>query len=106
MRVPALLICFASLVCADEAYQKPPREIVDVLNAPATPRAVVSPAHTHVLLAEPLRYPPIADLAQPMLRLAGVRINPKNNGPHRGIVYKSLALKPLDGPEVKIQLPA
>jgi len=107
MRLQALLFCFACLAVADEAYQKPSKDIVDVLSAPATPRAFVSPSRNHVLLAEPLRYPPIADLAQPMLRLAGVRINPKNNGPHRGTVYTSLFLKRLgDGADVKIQLPA
>src|SRR5215470_17798703 len=107
MRVLSLLVCFAALASADEAYRKPPREVLDVLSAPATPRAALSPTHTHVLLAEPLRYPPIADLAQPMLRLAGVRINPKNNGPHRGIVYRNLALKSLEGgAEIRIQLPA
>jgi hypothetical protein len=107
MRLAALVIPLAFLAHADEPYQKPPKAIVDVLSAPAAPRAVVNPTHTHVLLAEPLRYPPIADLAQPMLRLAGVRINPKNNGPHRGVVYKSLSLKPVEGgSEARIQLPA
>lgn len=51
-----------------------------MLRAPATPIASVNPAKTQLLLLEPDRYPPIAELAQPMLRLAGLRINPRNNG--------------------------
>src|SRR5438309_1814053 len=74
---------FAALAAAEVTYQKPPRAVQEILDAPATPVLSVSPAHTHVILAEPLRYPPIADLAEPMLRLAGIRINPKTNGPHR-----------------------
>ena len=68
---PLLFLTAASLAGAVDVYQKPPKEVLDVLNAPATPRAFVSPAHTNVLLCEPLRYPAIADLSQPMLRLAG-----------------------------------
>src|SRR5271157_1657402 len=63
-------------------YEKPPQAILDVLNAPIAPLMNLSPARDVALLYTPLLYPPIADLAQPMLRLAGVRINPANNGPH------------------------
>lgn len=107
MRIRLLLICLAALLLADEPYQKPPQEILDVLNAPATPRAIVSPTHTHLLLVEPLRYPPIAVVGQPMLRLAGLRINPMNNGPHRANLDTSMVLVRIDdGAQVKIQLPA
>jgi dipeptidyl aminopeptidase/acylaminoacyl peptidase len=106
MRTTLLLASLAGLLLADEPYQKPPREIVDVLNAPSTPRAIVSPTRTHVLFAEPMRYPPIAVVAAPMLRLAGLRINPRNNGPHRGTLDTSLVLTRIDdGSAVKIQLP-
>lgn len=105
MRSLKLLLFAASLLCAETAYQKPPKEVLDVLNAPVTPRAFVSPAKTYVLLAEPLRYPPIADLSQPMLRLAGLRINPKTNGPHRGLVNTGLVLKAIDdGAEVRVDV--
>ncbi|HLG97456.1 MAG TPA: prolyl oligopeptidase family serine peptidase [Bryobacteraceae bacterium] len=108
VRTSLTLICFAALTTlADEPYQKPPREILEILNAPATPRAVVSPAHTHLLLTEPLRYPPIAVVGQPMLRLAGLRINPKNNGPHRANLDISMSLLRIDdGSQRKIDLPA
>jgi hypothetical protein len=73
---PLLLL---SIAVGDDVYRKPPREILAVLNAPTTPEAVVSPAGTEMLLIERILYPRISDLAQPMLRIAGVRINPKNN---------------------------
>ncbi len=40
-----------------------------------------------------MRYPPIAELAQPMLRLAGMRINPKTNGLHNATFNSSLTLR-------------
>ena len=107
MKTHIALVCAAVLAASDEVYKKPPQDVLEVLNAPATPRAIVSPAHTHVLLVEPLRYPPIADLAQPMLRLAGLRINPATNGPHRGFWNKSMTLlRVIDGTETRLQTPA
>ena len=82
MRRTLLSALFASLaLVAQTKYKQPPEAILKVLRAPATPISSVSPAKTHLLLLEPDRYPPIAELAQPMLRLAGLRINPRNNGP-------------------------
>jgi dipeptidyl aminopeptidase/acylaminoacyl peptidase len=63
-------------------YQKAPQPISDILNAPPTPLVQVSPNGKWLLAADRLAYPPISDLAQPMLRLAGLRINPATNGRH------------------------
>ena len=67
---------------AQGSYKKPPKEIMDVLDAPAIPGTSISPSRDKIALLTPNRYPPIADLAQPMLRLAGTRVNPTTNGPH------------------------
>jgi dipeptidyl aminopeptidase/acylaminoacyl peptidase len=92
---------------AQGAYQKPPKEIMDVLNAPAIPATSISPTRDRILIAEPLRYPPIAELAQPMLRLAGLRINPNNTAQHRTPYFVKLSLKTIaDGKETAVQLPA
>ncbi len=63
-------------------YQQAPQPIHDILNAAPTPLVLVSPKADYLLVADRLQYPPIADLAQPMLRLAGLRINPVTNGRH------------------------
>ena len=103
MRTSLLLASLAGLLLADEPYHKPSQEIVDVLNAPSTPRAIVSPTRTHVLFAEPMRYPPIAVVAAPMLRLAGLRINQRNNGPHRANLDISLVLTRIDEPPLLLR---
>ena len=79
---------------------------MDVLNAPVIPQSIVSPARDKILLLTPLRNPPIADLAQPMLRLAGLRINPLNNGLHRQSYSVKAVLKNVaDGKEIPVTLP-
>ena len=91
---------------AQQGYKKPPKEVLDILNAPVTPGASVSPTRDNILLTTGVRNPPLADLAQPMLRLAGRRINPATNSPHRYQYSVDLTLKRIaDGSEVKIDVP-
>jgi dipeptidyl aminopeptidase/acylaminoacyl peptidase len=63
-------------------YQKAPSPISEILSARPTPLVLVSPNGKWLLAADRLANPPISDLAQPMLRLAGLRINPATNGRH------------------------
>src|SRR5215207_2660944 len=88
------------------AYLLPPKVIVDMLDAPPPPSAEVSPARDVIALLERASMPTIAELSQPMHRLAGVRINPRTNAPHRGQRYRNLTLKVIaDGSERKVTLP-
>jgi hypothetical protein len=51
--------------------------------------------------------PSIEEVAQPMLRLAGLRINPRNNGPHgRGGCHRHHAADDLDGRRAHREVPA
>src|ERR1051326_2583401 len=81
-----VLLIAGSALPADEnsrpTYQKPPKVVSDVLESPPTPSVIVSPTRDRFLEAEGVRHPSIADLAAPMLRLAGLRINPATNGRH------------------------
>ncbi len=97
---------FTVATSAQQSYKAPPKAVTDVLNAPAIPATSVSPARDRIALLEPLRYPPISELAQPMLRLAGVRVNPNTNGQHRQAYSVSLRLKNIaDGKEMPVALP-
>ena len=101
-----MLLLLAGAAYAVDVYQKPPKEVLDVLNAPPTPTLLVSPAKDRVLLVTTLRYPPISDLSQPMLRIAGLRLNPKTNGPHHPTRHVAYTLKWIDtGKEIKIAVP-
>ena len=107
----AAFLLFVSAISAnaqtDVKYQLPPKAIVDLVDSRPTPMVDVSPKDKegrHWLLIEDISgLPPIADLAQPELRLAGLRFNPKTNGPSRGRYITALKLKMLpDGAEKSI----
>lgn len=88
-------------------YQQPPKAVADILNAPPTPSVSLGPKRERMLLLESSSYPSIAELAEPMLRLAGMRINPATNGPHRGGRFTGMRLKTIaTGRETRIALPA
>ena len=102
----ALVVVAAAALAQGGGYRKPPQAVLDVLNAPVPPVAFISPARDRAIVATATRYPPISDLAQPMLRLAGLRINPNTSAPHLLSYYVRLSLKRIDtGAETPIQLP-
>jgi dipeptidyl aminopeptidase/acylaminoacyl peptidase len=91
---------------AQTKYQLPPKVIADILDAAPQPTVVVSPSAQQLVLLQRASMPSIADLSQPMLRLAGARINPKTNGPQRPPTVIGLSLKRIaDGKTVTVVLP-
>jgi dipeptidyl aminopeptidase/acylaminoacyl peptidase len=81
-------------------YQKPPKAIVDIVDALPAPGVSLSPAgktgeKRWMLIEHFSGLPTIADLAQPELRLAGLRFNPKTDGPSRGRYDTSLEIQAL-----------
>jgi len=81
-RLSVLLLLFApvSVALAQEAYHTPPAIVQQILDAPRLPFLSASPDGAVLLLAQAEGMPTIADISQPMLRLAGLRINPATNG--------------------------
>src|ERR1041384_8032553 len=88
-------------------YLTPPKIIMDMLDATPTPAVLVSPDHQVIALLDRRSMPTIADLAEPIHRIAGARINPKTNGRQQrtgrvfAITLKSIA----DGAEKKVSVP-
>ena len=92
--VAATLLTASSVVAQETtAYLTPPQEIVDILDAPPIPRVVISPTGDTVALLSRPAMPSIAELSQPMLRLAGYRLNPRTNGPHTAAGITRITLK-------------
>jgi dipeptidyl aminopeptidase/acylaminoacyl peptidase len=94
-------------------YDKPPENILDVLHAPSPPTAYVNPTHDTILLVTWQEYPPMSRVATPFLRLAGVRVEPKNHSRHDtpggyGITPCAtdfVLARVAGGPEVRVALP-
>src|SRR5713101_10031026 len=109
MRRLALVLCLVSSAgsaAAQTTYRTPPQVVIDILDAPPLPTVTVSPDRQWLLLLEQRSMPTIAELARPMLRLAGSRINPRTMGPQlpggiTGLVLKRVA----DGTERRIKIP-
>src|SRR5208282_4352190 len=80
-------------------YQLPPKAIVDIVEALPTPGVELSPAGAAgkrwMLIEHFSGLPTVAELAQPELRLAGLRFNPRTDGPSRGRYDTSLQLQAL-----------
>ncbi|WP_460612999.1 S9 family peptidase [Hymenobacter seoulensis] len=101
----ALCVGASSLATAqDLPYQTPPKAIVTLAEAAPTPRISFASNGQWMLLMDVRDMPSIAEVSQPELRLAGLRINPRTNGPSRVAYASTLRLRKLpDGKELLIQ---
>jgi dipeptidyl aminopeptidase/acylaminoacyl peptidase len=83
LQLIALLIVTCTVLSpragAQPPYREPPAEIVNILDAAPLPWVSTSPVGDTLVLLERETLPPIRELAQPMLRLAGQRVNPATN---------------------------
>jgi dipeptidyl aminopeptidase/acylaminoacyl peptidase len=77
-------------------YQIPSPDLVRLADAPY-PSVVAAGPDDGLLLAEVPALLPIAEVAQPELKLAGLRLNPDNNAETRGYYLSSLSFLDLAG---------
>jgi dipeptidyl aminopeptidase/acylaminoacyl peptidase len=93
-RIPVTLLALvAPSLGAQEPYKQPPDIVRRIVDAPRLPSLAPSPDGKTLLLAHPTGLPTIADFAQPLLRLAGRRINPRTNGPYSVSGFRALTLR-------------
>ncbi|HEY3840558.1 MAG TPA: prolyl oligopeptidase family serine peptidase [Bryobacteraceae bacterium] len=105
--LPVVLLLFSPAAFPDEfPYHQPPREMLEVLNAAPTPAISLSPQRDAIIIEQPVRYPPISEVAQPMLRLAGIRIDSNTNGMHLAPTFSSFIVKQIaTGIETRVVVP-
>ncbi|MBI2834158.1 MAG: prolyl oligopeptidase family serine peptidase [Acidobacteria bacterium] len=87
---PGLLLLIGSLGAlptADSTYLVPPKAIIDIVDAPPPPARILSPTRDIVAILQRKTVPSISEMAEPMRRLAGARINPQTNAPRRNRDY-------------------
>ncbi len=80
-----------------DSYQLPPDEIIELVDAPVTPRVTLNPQRDKLLYIENRGLPNLEDLAVEELRLAGIRIDPLTNGPSRAGYSIGLSISDIDG---------
>jgi dipeptidyl aminopeptidase/acylaminoacyl peptidase len=84
LAVRLAVLCLAGLligpaVFAQEPYKLPPKEVIDIVDAPPTPMVSMSPAGDVMALIDRESMPSIAYISEPILRIAGMRITPALN---------------------------
>jgi len=78
-------------------YQMPPQALAAVVDAPATPTVQLDPTGQFILFLTRSENPTIEDLSAEMLRLAGLRIDPRINASSRPSYSVDLELMVLNG---------
>jgi len=92
--IPVLIGLTAGVLAQEQAtYMMPPEPIARLIDAPKTPSVSLNPDHTWMLLRERPGQPSIEEVAQPELRIGGLRINPRTNGESRGHYFNGLVFR-------------
>ena len=99
------VFCIVSLLWSgavaqvDIEYQKPAKEILELIDAPAVPSAAFDAKNENIVLLHRNQFKSIAELSEPELRLAGLRINPVTNIGSRTRYYSNISLMKVGEPE-------
>lgn len=91
----ALCVLWVSGTYAQTNYQLPPKEIMELADITSPPQTIVSKKNTYLLLLERPLYKTLEELAEPELRLAGLRLNPENFDMARTTFYTGITLQVL-----------
>ena len=89
----AVALAISPVLSAQEPYKLPPKEVIDIVDAPPTPMVSMSPAGDTMALVERESMPTIAYISEPILRIAGMRITPGYNSRQVLSFSTGLALK-------------
>lgn len=82
---------------SESQWQSPSAEVREVMHAQQFPWVWTAPNGEYMLLADPVLYPPLSELAAPMHKLAGIRVNPTINGHYGRHGSTSLRLVRVEG---------
>ncbi len=88
-------------------WQNPPEPIASMLDTDQLPAVSISPDSQWLVEFEQRSLPPIAELAEPWIAIAGTKVNPNTWGPAQEGSYKGITVRPLGGSDrTPIHLPA
>ena len=102
------VLCLSGLTAFAQdntGYQTPPKPLADLVTAPPTPTVSVDSKGQWMLISERnTATTTIAELSQPELRIAGLRINPATNGPSRAVFVNNLKLRQVSANAADVQV--
>ena len=109
LALSAALQATLGVAAESQVYLEPSSEIRAVLDAKGLPSHSLSPDQSTLAIVELRRYRQVAELARPILRLAGKRIDASASGPQLTSVIENLQLRALAQPQAplrSVKLPA
>ncbi len=80
-------------LAGDLLYQQPPDDIQAILDADSPPSVQISPDRAWMVELERPNLRPIAQLAEPEVKVAGIKVHPDTNGPAREYAYRGIVLR-------------
>ena len=98
-----LMFLTTTLVHAQEnlSYQKPPKEILDLVDIQQAPRVLMDSDSKYALFLYSNAYKSLAELSEKEMRLGGLRINPKTNIGSRVSYFNNITYKKITDKEEK-----
>ncbi len=93
----AFFIAHSNLSFSQEVsgYQKPPKDMVEIVEASTTKSVMVSSSGDFMVILETEGYPSISEISKPFLKLAGLRVHAKNRSNAKANYYATLIVKDL-----------
>lgn len=102
----AALPLFLATTAQAQGYKLPPAEIADIVTRAPAPSVSVSPDGTTLLLLERESLPPVSELAKPMERLAGQRLDAATNDNFNPRNFVGLSLQDIESGDIRtVSLP-
>lgn len=99
-----ILLVINSFAQIDLAYQKPPKEILELADVNLPPQFILNDKGDFAILAYRNQYRSIAELSEIEMKLGGLRINPVTNISSRERYYTELTILQVnDRKEIKIK---
>jgi dipeptidyl aminopeptidase/acylaminoacyl peptidase len=89
------ILCFTGATIAQEnlTYQKPPQEILELVDVPLAPSTLIDSDAKRIIFLYRDQYKSIAELSEEELRLGGLRINPVTNISSRATYFNNIQVK-------------
>jgi dipeptidyl aminopeptidase/acylaminoacyl peptidase len=112
LATPNLLFAFALLLgsvmtnAQNNAYRRPPADVAAIVEAKPTPQVSMNPTRDALMLTDYNPNPGIATLAQPFLKLGGLRVNPQINARQRITEFTGVTIQWFQtGKSVTVEMP-
>ena len=92
-----ILLCFSIIKSQENySYQRPPKEILELVDVSLPPRVLIDENKKFMIHLYRDSYKSIIELSDPEIKLAGLRLNPNSNSRSRTNYYNNVMISKMD----------